>query len=189
MCVSTSWVMQATGSGVMGAQSAQDELTERQLECGRRLASAMFGLGKQQASIGARMSKAGGFDRSAIILLKTLAGMGPSRSSALAAAVHSDPSTVSRQVAALVRDGFVERRADQEDGRASLLAATPEGLALLERQRRRMALALAKMLRNWDEAEVDLFVGLFERFVADHEKHLPILISECAQPARSEGEN
>src|SRR5690349_22300310 len=89
------------------------ELTSWELECGRRLAAAMFAMGKQQASIGARMSKLGGFDRSAIVLLKNLVAMGPSRSSALAAAVHSDPSTISRQVAALVRDGLVERRADQ----------------------------------------------------------------------------
>ncbi|HEV2780645.1 MAG TPA: MarR family transcriptional regulator [Actinophytocola sp.] len=174
----------------MVAQSVRvGELTERQIECAKRLTSAMFALGKQQASIGARMSKVGGFDRSALILLKTLAGMGPSRSSAVAAAVHSDPSTVSRQVAALVRDGLVERRADQEDGRASLLAATPKGLALLEEQRKRMALSLARMLRHWPSEELDRFVELLERFVGDHEKYLPTLISECAPPARSEGEN
>ena len=44
---------------------------------------------------------------------------------ALAAAVHSDPSTVSRQVAALVRAGLIERQADPEDGRASVLVPTP----------------------------------------------------------------
>ena len=82
------------------AQADVAELTEPELECGRRLAAAMFAMGKQQASIGARISKLGGFDRSAIILLKTLIAMGPSRSSALATAVHSDPSTISRQVAA-----------------------------------------------------------------------------------------
>jgi DNA-binding MarR family transcriptional regulator len=165
------------------------ELTPRELECGRRLAAAMFAMGKQQASIGARMSKAGGFDRSAIILLKTLIALGPSRSSALAAAVHSDPSTVSRQVAALVRDGLVERRADQDDGRASLLAATPAGLALLEDQRRRMGIALAKVVQHWTPEDLDSFVELLERFVLDHERYLPILINECVQWARSEGEN
>jgi DNA-binding MarR family transcriptional regulator len=184
-------MVQATGSGAVVAQGGGQtvEMTEWLVECGQRLASAMFALGKQQASVGARLSKVGGFDRSAIILLKTLAGMGPSRSSALAAAVHSDPSTISRQVAALVRDGLVERRADQEDGRASLLAATPEGLALLEERRRRMALSLARMLRDWDPGDLQRFVELLERFVTDHESYLPTLISECAQQGRSEGEN
>src|SRR5262245_11500612 len=114
-------VAQSTGAEV-------GELTEAEMEHGRRLAAAMFAMAKQQASVAVRLSKLGGFDRSAFILLKNLIHMGPSRSSALAAAVHSDPSTVSRQVAALVRDGLVERRADQDDGRASLLAATPAGL-------------------------------------------------------------
>ena len=176
----------------MVAQSADAqvaELTQRELECGRRLAAAMFAMGKQQASVGARISKLGGFDRSAIILLKTLIHLGPSRSSALAAAVHSDPSTVSRQVAALVRHGLVERRADQEDGRASLLAATPAGLALLEEQRRRMGISLAKAIQHWEPDELETFVDLFERFVTDHERYLPTLINECAQWARSEGEN
>jgi DNA-binding MarR family transcriptional regulator len=169
------------------AQAA--ELTPRELECGRRLAAAMFAMGKQQASFGARMSKLGGIDRSAVILLKYLVAMGPSRSSALAAAVHSDPSTISRQVAALVRDGLVERRADQEDGRASLLAATPAGTALLEEQRRRMGISLARVVRDWAPEDLDRFVELFEQFVADHEAYLPTLINECAQWARSEGEN
>jgi DNA-binding MarR family transcriptional regulator len=169
------------------AQAA--ELTPRELECGRRLAAAMFAMGKQQASFGARMSKLGGIDRSAVILLKYLVAMGPSRSSALAAAVHSDPSTISRQVAALVRDGLVERRADQEDGRASLLAATPAGTALLEEQRRRMGISLARVVRDWASEDLDRFVELFERFVADHEAYLPTLINECVQWARSEGEN
>jgi DNA-binding MarR family transcriptional regulator len=175
----------------MVAQSTQaevSELTQREIECGHRLAAAMFAMGKQQASIGTRMAKIGGFDRSSIILLKTLAHLGPSRSSALAAAIHSDPSTVSRQVAALVRDGLVERMADQEDGRASLLAATPAGKALLEDIRTRMGLSLARMVKHWAPEEIERFVELFERFVIDQERYMPTLINECVQWARSEGE-
>jgi DNA-binding MarR family transcriptional regulator len=170
-------------------QARVTELTEHQIECGHRIATAMFGLHKQQATIGARMSKVGGFDRSAIILLKSLAVLGPTRSSALAAAVHSDPSTVSRQVAALVRDGLVARQADQEDGRASLLAATPAGLALLEEQRQRMGMNLAKALRHWRREDIERFVELFERFVVDHERYLPTLINECDQRSHSDGAN
>ncbi|HET9139416.1 MarR family winged helix-turn-helix transcriptional regulator [Actinophytocola sp.] len=176
----------------MVAESTQAqvaELSEQELECGRRLAAAMFAMGKQQASIGARISKMGGFDRSAIVLLKNVVALGPTRSSALAAAVHSDPSTISRQVAALVRAGLVERQADQEDGRASLLAATPAGVALLEEQRRRMGTSLARVIQHWDPDDIDRFVELFERFVHDHERYLPTLINECARWARSEGES
>ena len=164
------------------------ELTEEQVEAGRRLASAIFGIGKQQAALGHRMSKAG-VDRSTVMLLKTLVHQGPSRSSALAAAIHSDPSTVSRQIAAMVRDGLVERMADPEDGRASVLAPTEAGKALLEEQRRRLGLALARVVQEWPPEDVDRFLALLERFVGDHERHLPTMINECAAfAARSEGE-
>lgn len=164
-------------------------LTEEQLEAGRRLAGAFFGIGKQQAALGHRMSKAGGVDRSTVMLLKTLVHQGPSRSSALAAAIHSDPSTVSRQIAAMVRDGLVERMADPEDGRASVLVPTEAGKALLEEQRRRLGLALARVVQQWAPEDVDRFLELLERFVADHERHLPKMINECAAfVARSEGE-
>lgn len=163
------------------------ELTEWEIECGNRLAGAMFGLGKQQASLAHRMSKSG-VDRSTIFLLKALAMHGPRRSSALAAAIHSDPSTVSRQVAALVRAGLIERQADPEDGRASVLVPTERGLELLAEQRKRMALALAQVVRNWEPEDVSRFLELFERFVSDHERALPMMLDECVH-ARSEGEN
>lgn len=174
--------MVAPGSDVRTA-----ELTESEIECGHRLAGAMFGLGKQQASLSHRMSKSG-VERSTIVLLKTLVVLGPSRAGELAAAIYSDPSTVSRQVAALVRHGLVERRADPEDGRASVLVPTERGLELLAKQRKRLSLALAQVVRQWEPQDVSRFLELLERFVADHERALPMLMSECAN-ARSEGEN
>ncbi len=176
--------MAAPGTDVQAAA----ELTQSEIAAGRRLAGAIFGLSKQQATLGHRMSKAG-VDRSTIMLLKTLLLLGPSRSSALAAAVHSDPSTVSRQIAALVRDGLVERRADPEDGRASVLVPTEAGIEVLEEQRRRLGLALARVVQQWAPEDVDKFLELLDRFVADHERHLPTMINECAIAARSEGEN
>jgi DNA-binding MarR family transcriptional regulator len=164
------------------------ELTDWEIECGHRLAGAMFGVSKQQASLMHRMSKSGAIDRSTIVLLKTLAMHGPSRSSALATAVHSDPSTVSRQVAGLVRDGLIERQADPEDGRASVLVPTERGLELLAEQRRRLGLALAQVVRKWAPEDVSRFLELLERFAADHERALPMLMNECVK-TRSEGEN
>jgi len=49
----------------------------------------------------------------------------------LAARSGLDPSTVSRAVAAMVAQGLVERRADPHDGRATVLAPTAAGDALL----------------------------------------------------------
>ena len=57
----------------------------------------------------------------------------PLRVSALAEVVHSDVSTVSRQVSTLVDLGFVIRGPDPDDGRAQALTLTDEGTALLHR--------------------------------------------------------
>ncbi|MDQ3578688.1 MAG: MarR family transcriptional regulator [Actinomycetota bacterium] len=170
----------------MRVDASASELTATEIDKGTRLASVLFAFGKQQATVAARMSRAG-VDRSAIVILKTLAALGPSRSGALAEAVHSDPSTVSRQITAMVKDGLVERRADPDDGRASLLAATEAGIALLDAQRAKFALVLARMVQHWDPADLDQFVELFERFLVDHQNYLPTFVTECAIQARSEG--
>jgi DNA-binding MarR family transcriptional regulator len=129
-----------------------------------------------------------GMERSAFGLLATLVMKGPQRSSALAEAVHADPSTISRQVAQLVRDGFVERRNDPEDGRAMQLAATQTGTRVLAEHRARRNEAIAAMLTSWPAEERQQFARLLERFVDDFESHLPILITELARGARSGGE-
>ena len=74
-------------------------------------------------------------DWSAHLLITQLAAEGPIRSSELAELMQADPSTVSRQVATLVKDGYVERRADPVDGRASLLVVTERGEQLYAEHR------------------------------------------------------
>jgi DNA-binding MarR family transcriptional regulator len=108
-------------------------------------------------------------DRPSFMLLHTLVCAGPSRVTALAAAVHSDPSTVSRQAAHLVGMGLVERRADPGDGRASLLAITDAGAALLERARQRRDDRIAAIIRSWQPAERAQFADLIDRFTAGYE--------------------
>ena len=108
-------------------------------------------------------------DRPSFMLLHTLACGGPSRVTGLAAAVHSDPSTVSRQAAALVGMGLVERCADPDDGRASLLAITDAGRALLDRARQRRDDRIAAIIEPWQHAERTQFADLIDRFTAGYE--------------------
>src|SRR3954449_2314398 len=68
-------------------------------------------------------------------LLVPLQRDGDLRCSALAARTGVDVSVASRQVAVLERSGYVERRPDPVDGRASLLRVTPAGLAALDAAR------------------------------------------------------
>src|SRR3954451_9836542 len=70
---------------------------------------------------------------SALLLLPPLVHMGPLRVTDLADLKQSDPSTVSRQAAQLVRAGLAHKEPDPADGRASRLAATPEGEAACAR--------------------------------------------------------
>jgi DNA-binding MarR family transcriptional regulator len=126
-------------------------------------------------------------ERAAYLLLGHLAHTGPQRARALADAVHSDPSTVSRQVAALVQHGLVERRADPGDGRASLLAATTRGLALFAEKRHLRNLHTRAMLADWDSGEVRDLVRLLRRFTTDFERYRPVLLGLRERDVPGEG--
>jgi DNA-binding MarR family transcriptional regulator len=112
-----------------------------------------------------------GVERAAYVLLARLVIDGPHRSNALAEAVHSDPSTVSRQIAALVRIGYVERRPDPADGRACLLAATAEGHRVFEANRDLRNREISKITSDWDEADRQRLVELMDRFTTALEDH------------------
>jgi DNA-binding MarR family transcriptional regulator len=160
---------------------------DAELELADRVGHAMIRLNKMHACVSAQMGKAG-MDKAAFVLLANLAHLGPSRSSALAEAVFSDPSTVSRQVADLVKDGLVERRADPEDGRASVLVATESGQLLLRERRRMRNEAIARMFGDWSGQDWSTFTGLFERFVDTYEHALPSFLTEGGLGPRSGGE-
>jgi DNA-binding MarR family transcriptional regulator len=102
-------------------------------------------------------------------LLVPLEQDGAQRSSALAARAGIDVSVASRQIAVLEQSGYVERRPDPNDGRASLLSLTPAGAD---------ALAAARVLRShwalgalagWDEDDARTLTDLLDRLVSDLE--------------------
>jgi DNA-binding MarR family transcriptional regulator len=119
----------------------------------------------------ARMEAVGGEAESARWqLLQVVDADGPLRASALAACVHSDLSTVSRQSGQLVAEGLLERQADPTDGRASLLALTPAGEEVIAGHRRIRDSFFADVLQEWSEDELAQFAGFLSRFAADHER-------------------
>lgn len=101
-------------------------------------------------------------DRSGYIALSHLAGTGELRLSDLAAALELDPSTVSRQVGQLVAAGFVARREDPADRRASLLVATESGKAVHADLRRRRVELLDQAMAAWSPVDRLDFVRLVE---------------------------
>jgi DNA-binding MarR family transcriptional regulator len=72
------------------------------------------------------------------IALATLADYGPIRLGSLADALRTTDATASRTVDVLEQHGLVERRADPEDARGVIVAATGEGKADVRRRRRRL---------------------------------------------------
>src|SRR5579884_1722599 len=106
---------------------------------------------------------------SAHVLLKALHTEGPMRAGALAECVHSDPSTVSRQVAALVKEGLLERRANPVDGRASLLVLTPKAHAVLAEHNEIRLDFFARVMQGWTADEITQFAALLARFTTDYE--------------------
>ena len=104
--------------------------------------------------------------RAALHLLVPLREEGPLRASALAEAVHADPSTVSRQTGELVREGLVERLADPDDGRASLLAVTDAGRSVCDAVREQRLHAVARLVEGWPDEDLTTFADLLARFVA-----------------------
>jgi DNA-binding MarR family transcriptional regulator len=84
------------------------------------------------------------------------------------AAEHAlDPSTVSRAVATLVRDGLVVRIADPADGRASTLRLTERGNAVLDELRGRYEERITAALHDWTAEEITTLTASLRRFADD----------------------
>ncbi|MEP7179046.1 MAG: MarR family transcriptional regulator, partial [Pseudonocardiales bacterium] len=113
---------------------------------------------------------------------------GPMRSSELAERIESDPSTVSRQVATLVDDGLLERRADPEDGRACLLVPTAKGHAVLSEHNAIRLQHFTGMLGDWSDADLRTFAALLQRFTTDFDNANHDWLSEQFAATRGSAE-
>ena len=127
-----------------------------------RIQRAFASMRQQLAAAGS--TSGDGVEWAAYRLLFQLVQDGPQRSSALAETACVDPSTVSRQVAQLVKAGLVERQSDPGDGRAALLVSTDRGrdaYAAKVEHRQRM---FARVLEGWSVDDVDALTALLTRF-------------------------
>lgn len=117
-------------------------------EVGRGL-SALFRVASRAKS---KMIQYGpGIEWSTFGILIPLMECGPLRSSALAEAVHLDPSRVSRMVSHMIELGLVARHADPADGRAAILQITTEGERLFHQIQRQRDEYLASVVSDWSE--------------------------------------
>ncbi|MFW3172261.1 MarR family winged helix-turn-helix transcriptional regulator [Geodermatophilus sp. CPCC 206100] len=105
-------------------------------------------------------------------LLVPLEREGEQRCSALAARAGVDVSVASRQLAALERSGFVARRPDPHDGRASLMHLTDAGADALAATRALRGEWTSTALADWAEDDARQLTELLERLAADLDSSL-----------------
>ncbi|MFF2996448.1 MarR family winged helix-turn-helix transcriptional regulator [Streptomyces sp. NPDC057950] len=117
-------------------------------------------------------------DWSVQILMGVLVKNGPMRVKQLAELVESDPSTVSRHAAQLVRDGFLERRSDPADGRACQLVATDRARRAVADRTRSRDTHFEEMLHGWDSHDRERLAALLVRFIDDFETYKTALAAK-----------
>lgn len=110
---------------------------------------------------------------SALPLLGTLSRLGPSRTTVLATELALDPSTISRQVDALARSGYVDKVADPRDRRASLVQLTESGCAVLREHLAILGAALHDLLADWSMTDLHALSDLLGRFNSDVHARIP----------------
>ncbi|MFV0259344.1 MAG: MarR family winged helix-turn-helix transcriptional regulator [Acidimicrobiales bacterium] len=104
-------------------------------------------------------------ERSGIVLLHRLRELGPSRMSRLAEVIGVDISTASRSVGRLVAAGYVERRPDPSDGRASLHSLSDKGEDACRRIQTARREWLVDVLAGFSAAEQADLARLLTRLV------------------------
>ncbi|RBY97063.1 MarR family transcriptional regulator [Blastococcus sp. TF02-8] len=118
-------------------------------------------------------------------LLLPLEHDGALRCSALAVRAGVDVSVASRQVAALERAGYLQRRPDPADGRASLLQITPRGHEALAASRALRSEWTGTALAEWDDEDALRLADLIDRLLTDIERTAPTPASPEAGTAQA----
>ena len=100
-------------------------------------------------------------------LLAVLEGSGEHRLGRLAGLLGIDLSVASRQSAAALERGFVERRPDPDDGRAWLLHLTPAGEEALAAHRAARAEWLRSVASSWSDGDARRLLADLQRLRED----------------------
>ncbi|MCW2494520.1 MarR family transcriptional regulator [Jatrophihabitans sp.] len=99
-------------------------------------------------------------------LLARLSSCGPLRIGALALALGIDASTITPQIQRLERDGLITRSPDPSDGRAALVAITPDGSRMLARLQRSRQAMLKEKLQDWPAHERESVAAVIDRLAS-----------------------
>ena len=109
-----------------------------------------------------------GITPSLLVALASIDRGGPMTIGDLCSVEQVQPPTMSRIVASLVEAGLAVREPDPLDRRVAWVRATPEGVKLLQRSRKRKDVYLAKGFRGLEPRELAVLkeaAGILERLV------------------------
>ena len=110
---------------------------------------------------------AGTDDRATLRIVHEVIEHGPLRLTALAECAALDASTVSRHVSALEAAGHLARTGDPDDRRASRIAVTDSGRALLLEALAQRGRILEDAMAGWPPDERAALAGLMKRLAED----------------------
>jgi DNA-binding MarR family transcriptional regulator len=115
-------------------------------------------------------------------LLGRINELGPVRLTELAGGMGLDPSSVSRQVTALERSGWVVREEDPTDRRASRLTLTTAGRDVVAALTLARTESLARMTPGWTDADLDSLAASLARLnhdLATHRAQLDVALENA----------
>jgi len=100
-------------------------------------------------------------DRAGYLAMRTLDALGPVSANGLARALGLDASTVTRQITALERQGFVERCANPADGRSCTIVLTAAGSRAMSEVQRERCEQIRLLVSDWaEDGQADLGTSL-----------------------------
>lgn len=130
--------------------------------------SALILLWESPSLQGEILAKSGEtLDQPSHATLRHLLAWGPMRPTALADALGTGASYVSKIVGRLERDGLVERSTDPSDRRATLITLTEAGETAARGVYELGDRMIAEVLSGWTADDVRRYTELTERFVGD----------------------
>ena len=98
------------------------------------------------------------------LMLSYVREHGPLRASAMCAVFDIDKGAISRQVQHLIDLGLIDRAPDPEDGRATLLTVSADGVARLDRVAAERREQLDERLADWPADELQAFASSMRRY-------------------------
>lgn len=156
-----------------------------------------IGNGRDAARIRAERSGVR-ISRPGIAILAVVNARGPLRLTEIAHLTELEPPLVSREIARLVVEGYVTRRADRTDGRAAIVALTPQGTAAFRAYRSATDEIVTGTFARWGSDELHELAVTLERVVDDfirqprrrgdndHPTQLRSVASRSLPPVRSQ---